>query len=68
MYKKFSAQKEHLGKCKWRVVVVVVRGGGGARQNLRVIRGRAELSLPLLTRGRYVIPLYVSLIFKQDGY
>ena len=33
------------------------RGGGGARQNLRVIRRRAELSLPLLTSGRYVILL-----------
>ena len=44
------------------------RGGGGARQNLRVIRRRAELSLPLLARGRHVILLYVSLIFKQDGY
>ena len=33
------------------------RGGGGACQNLRVIRRRAELSLPLLTSGRYVILL-----------
>ena len=51
MYKKFSAQKEHLGKCKRRVAVEVVRGGGGARRKLRVIRRRAELRLPLLTRG-----------------
>ena len=46
MYKKFSAQKEHLGKCKRRVVVVVVRGGrrGSSKFTSDQEAGRAKVA------------------------
>ena len=68
MYKKFPAQKEHLGKCKWRVVVVVVRGGRRSSSKFTSDQGMGRAKLAFVDKGRYVIQLYVSLIFEQDGY
>ena len=48
MYKKFLAQKEHLGKCKWRVVVVVVRGGRRGSSKFTSDQGASRAKLAFL--------------------
>ena len=51
MYKKFLAQKEHLGKCKWRVVVVVVRGGRRGSSKFTSDQGAGRAKLVFLDKG-----------------
>ena len=51
MYKKFSAQKEHLGKCKWSVVAVVVRGGRRGSSKFTSDQGAGRAKLAFLDKG-----------------
>ena len=50
-YKKFSAQKEHLGKCKWRVVVVLVRGGRRGLSKFTSDQGAGRAKLAFVDKG-----------------
>ena len=51
MYKKFSTQKEHLGKSKWRVVVVLVRGGRRDSSKFTNDQGAGRAKLAFVDKG-----------------
>ena len=48
--------------------MVVVRGGRRSSSKFTSDQGMGRAKLVFVDKGRYVIQLYVSLIFKQDGY
>ena len=68
MYKKFLAEKKHLGKCKWMVVVVVVRGGRRGSSKFTNDHGAGRAKLVFVDMGAPRNITVRKSHFRQDGY